>query len=97
MKGEIAQSIREVSEAMERLILSFEKRIESLEPSGANAEELQRLTKGMHAVRDSAGIYLSWAKHYAKLVGEREGETLEDLEDFLDEGGGRTGNPMFGP
>lgn len=96
MKGEIERSIYETSQAMERLILSFERRIESLEPSGANAEELQRLTKGIHAVRDSAGIYLSWAKHYAKLVGEGEGETVEDLESFLDEGGGITGNPMFG-
>jgi len=97
MKGEIGQSILEVSEAMERLILAFEKRIESLEPSEANAEELQRLTKGIHAVRDSAGIYLSWAKHYAKVVGEGESETPEDLESFLDEGGGITGNPQFGP
>ena len=97
MKSEIGQSIREVSEAMERLILSFEKHIESLEPSEANAEELQRLTKGIHAIRDSAGIYLSWAKQYAKLVGEREGESLEDLGSFLDEGGGIAGNPLFGP
>jgi hypothetical protein len=97
MKGEIGQSIREVSEAMERLILSFERRIEGLKPSEANAEELQRLTKGIHAVRDSAGIYLSWAKHYAKLVGEYERETLEDLENFLDEGGGITEDPRFGP
>jgi hypothetical protein len=97
MKGEVGQSIHEVSKAMERLILAFERRIESLEPSEANAEELQRLMKGIHAVRDSAGIYLSWAKHYAKLVGEYERETLEDLEGFLDEGGGMTGDPRFGP
>jgi hypothetical protein len=96
-KGEIKQSIREVSEAMERLILSFERRIEDLGTSKANAEELQRLTKGIHAVRDSAGIYLSWAKHYAKLVDEGEGEMVEDLEDFLNEGGGTNGNLLFGP
>ncbi len=97
MKGEIRQSIHEVSEAMGRLILSFEMRIESLEPSEANAEELQRLTKGIHAIRDSAGIYLSWAKHYAKIVGEGGSEALEDLESFLDEGGGITEDPWFGP
>ncbi len=98
MKGEIERSIYETSQAMERLILSFERRIESLEPSEANAEELQRLTKGIHAIRDSAGIYLSWAKQYAKLVGEgEERETVEDLESFLDEGGGITEGPHFGP
>ena len=98
MKTEIGQSLREVSEAMDSLILSFERRIKSLEPSEANTEELQRLNKGIHAIRDSAGIYLSWAKHYAKLVGGGGGrESLEELESFLDEGGGITEGPHFGP
>ena len=94
MQGEIGQAIHEASRAMEKLILSFERHIENLEASGANEEKLQRLTKGIHAVRDSAGIYMSWAKHYAKVVGEEGGEVLEDLEDFLGEGGDVTENPF---
>jgi len=97
VKSEIGQSIREVSEAMEKLILVLERHIESLETSEANTEKLQHLTKGIHAIRDSAGIYLSWAKHYAKLVSEGEAESLEDHESFLDEGGGIAGDPLFRP
>ena len=97
MKGEIEQSIHEASQAMERLLLSFERHIEGLEPSEANAEELQRLTKGVPAIRDSADIYLTWARQYAKLLGEDEGEDRLDLDSYLDEGGGMTGNPFSGP
>ena len=95
MKGEIEQSIHEASQAMERLLLSFERHIEGLEPSEANAEELQRLTKGIPAIRDSAGIYLTWARHYANLLGEEEGEARVDLDSYLAEGGGITENPLL--
>jgi len=97
MKGEIERSIHEASQAMERLLLSFERHIKGLDPSAANAEELQRLTKGIDAIRDSAGIYLTWARHYAKLLGEEEGEARLDLDSYLDEGGGMDGNQFFGP
>ena len=97
MKGEIEQSIHEASQAMERFMFSLERHIEGLDSSAANSEELQRLTKGIDAIRDSAGIYLTWARHYAKLLGEEEGEARLDLDSYLDEGGGMTGNPFSGP
>jgi hypothetical protein len=97
MKGEIGSTIQEASKAMENLILSFERHIDGRESSGASPEELQRLSKGFHTIRDSAGIYLSWARHFAKVLGEEEGEARQDLEDFMDEGADSSGNPMFGP
>ena len=97
MKGEIEQSIHEASQAIERLLFSLERHIEGLDPSAANAEEHQRLTKGVDAIRDSAGIYLTWARHYAKLLGEEEGEARLDLDSYLDEGGGISENPFSGP
>jgi hypothetical protein len=104
MNGEIQRSIQEASRAMERLILSFQNHIEKLESSGGNPEEIQRLTVGMHAVRDSAGIYMSWAQHFAAALGEGEEEARRArdrdldafLNEFLDEGGGTTENPFFG-
>lgn len=97
MKGEIERSIYEASQAMERLLLAFERHIEGLETSESNAAELQHMAKGIHAIHDSGGIYLTWARHYEKLLGEEEGEAREDLESYLDEGRGISENPLFGP
>jgi len=97
MTGEIRGSIHEASQAMERLILSFKKYIDGMEASGASVVELQHLTKGIHAIRDSSGIYMTWAKHFAKLVGEEGEGAEEDLNGFLDEGEGIPGSPLFGP
>jgi len=98
MGGEIQQSIDEASKAMERLILTVQSHIKELESSGGHEEEVQRLTIGMHAVRDSAGIYMSWAKNFASALGE--GEARKDIDEFmiefLEEGGGTSENPFFG-
>lgn len=95
MKRDLERSIREASEAMDRLLLAFERRMEILGPSQSGAEELERLTKGTHAIRDTGNIYLTWARHYASLLGQGTQEDIKDLEDFLDEGSGVTDNPIF--
>ncbi len=82
---------------MERLILTFEAQIAAREAAGAPPEELDQLTKGMHAVRDSAGIYMSWAKHFSKQLDVEDPDLEQDMQEFLDEGGGSGQNPLFGP
>lgn len=96
MKGEVGQSIREALHAMEELVLTFEKHLGDREAAGASAEELDRLTKGLHAIRDSAGIYMSWARHFAKVLGEADEGYDREMEEFLDEGGGISDNPLLG-
>lgn len=100
MSREIDQSIRDAQRALENLILTLERYIEELKPVERDTATIARLTSGVGALRDSAGIYLTWARQYARLVGEGEYAGLGrssngDLEDFLDEGGGSFENPLF--
>jgi hypothetical protein len=66
MTDAILQSYREVEQAMERFTLMLQEQVEHLqrtEPPGG--DKLVRMTHGYKAMRDSAMIYLSYARYIA--------------------------------
>ena len=80
---EIRKSILEVTQAIENLNRVFEKRAAELRQAG-DVDGLQQWTKACSAMRDSGNIYITWARHYARLS-EPAGES-EVEEGFLNEG-----------
>jgi uncharacterized protein HemY len=87
---EIRESIIEVTRAIENLNRAFEKRAADLRQAG-DADGLQQWTKACSAMRDSGNIYITWARHYAKLS-EPSGSSEEE-GGFLDEGAVWDENP----
>jgi len=80
---EIRKSIDDVTQAIDDLNKSFEKRLKDLRESG-DLEGLNEWTKACQAMRDSGNIYITWARHYYGQAAESSG--AEDEEGFLNEG-----------
>lgn len=80
---EIQQSLLEVTRAIENLNRVFDKRAADLR-QGGDAEALQQWAKACQAMRDSGNIYITWARHYARLTDPNIPSEEED--DFLSEG-----------
>ena len=94
---QIKQAVRGAEDAMLGLLGTFERHI-GLLSSETDAGEIRRLNAAVHALRDSAGIYLTWARQYAKLV-DREGDAGEAkaaMQDFMEEDNKDFQNPIFG-
>ena len=82
---DIQEALDEVVLGMERLGQVFSEEIETHRLGGRSEEDLKRLGKGADAMRDAAGLYLAWARHYINELnaGDSEDESLFDP----DEGG----------
>jgi len=80
---EIGKSILEVTRAIENLNRVFEKRADESRQAG-DVDGLQQWTKACSAMRDSGNIYITWARHYARLS-EPAGSSEEE-DGFLNEG-----------
>lgn len=80
---EIGKSIHEVTRAIENLNRAFEKRAAELQQAG-DVDGLQQWTKACSAMLDSGNIYITWARHYARLS-EPAGPSEEE-DGFLNEG-----------
>lgn len=66
MTDAILQSYQEVEQAMERFTLMLQEHVTVLKNSeGPESDKLVRMTHGYKAMRDSAMIYLSYAKYVA--------------------------------
>lgn len=68
----VQQSLEEVVLAMERLGQVFGAQITQARENGRSEEDLARLLKGADAMRDSAGLYLAWARHYISELGQTD-------------------------
>ena len=78
MTDAILQSYREVEQAMERFTLMLQEHVTVLERSeGPKSDKFVRMTHGYKAMRDSALIYLSYAKYVAHGMPASE-EMVED-------------------
>ena len=85
MSDDLRQQMTVLTDQMEQFHASLETKAREIELSGGDPEIVTKLIKGADAMKDSANIYLSWARHYVNLSdGEaseaEEGE--EDLDDF---------------
>jgi hypothetical protein len=78
MTDALLQSYREVEQAMERFTFLLQEHVAVLQRSeGPESEKLVRMTHGYKAMRDSAMIYLSYAKYVAHGMPASD-EMLED-------------------
>lgn len=78
MTDEILKAYKEVESAVERytkLLQEHALMLQNLEPPGS--DKVARMTQGSKAMRDSAMIYLSYAKYVAYGMPESE-EMIED-------------------
>ncbi len=85
MSEDLKQQVAAITGQMANFHQSLETTARELELKGEDPEIVTKLMNGADAMKDSANIYLSWARHYVKLSeGEaseaEEGE--EDLDDF---------------
>ncbi len=80
MTDAILQSYREVEQAMERFTLMLQEQVTLLEQSAPGSDKLVRMTQGYKAMRDSAMIYLSYAKFVAHGMPSSEEMVQDDIQ-----------------
>jgi len=82
MKEQIMQAYLDVERSMQRYNEILNQYLLSLQTAeGSEAKQLERMTAGTKAMRDSSAIYLSYAKFVA--YGMPESEDLIEEEDDL--------------
>jgi hypothetical protein len=81
MSEELKQVVDEINDQMKRFHRMLEERGKEIEVSGGDPEVAMKLVKGADAMKDSANIYLSWAKHYVALAEGGASEADEGEED----------------
>ncbi len=81
MTDTILQAYREVEQAMERFTLVLQDQVKSMRSTeGQESEKLVRMTHGYNAMRDSASIYLSYAKFVAYGMPDSEEMIQDDIQ-----------------
>ena len=82
MNDQLMQAYLDVERSMQRYNEVLNHYLISLQSTeGADARKLERMTAGTKAMKDSSGIYLSYAKFVA--YGMPESEDLIEEEDDL--------------
>jgi len=82
MDDQLMQAYLDVERSMQRYNEVLNQYLISLQSTeGADAKKLERMTAGTKAMKDSSGIYLSYAKFVA--YGMPESEDLIEEEDDL--------------
>ncbi|MXX11164.1 MAG: hypothetical protein F4201_04355 [Nitrospira sp. SB0677_bin_15] len=85
MSDDLRELMGGINQSMTRFHDRLESRAQEMELMGGDPDVVKKLTIGADAMKDSANIYLSWAKHYVALseggaAEAEEGE--EDSDDF---------------
>ena len=84
MSEDLRQVINDISGQMERFHEMLEVRGREMDVSGGDPEVATKLINGADAMKDSANIYLSWARHYVALSEGGASEADEGEEDSAD-------------
>jgi len=84
MSGDLRQNVQTLAEQMESFHQALETKAREIEISGGDQEIVGKLLKGTDAMKDSANIYLSWARHYVNLSDGGASEAEEGEEDSDD-------------
>lgn len=81
MTDPILQAYREVEMAMERFTIVLHEHVDHLRKTESpDSDKLNRMSHGSKAMRDSASIYLSYAKYVAHGMPASEELIEEDLQ-----------------
>jgi len=82
MNEDIRRSVQAAQEALLRVNQAFDDYVDELKKKGSDPSEILQAAKNADALKDSAHIYLSWARHYAGMGGDEA--STEDIDE--DEG-----------
>ncbi|HEX6826957.1 MAG TPA: hypothetical protein VF077_11635 [Nitrospiraceae bacterium] len=81
MTDEILLAYKDVERSMERFTLLLQSHVETMgAASSHNPDQVFRLSQGSKAMRDSAMIYLSYAKYVAFGMPESEDMVQDELQ-----------------
>lgn len=81
MTDDILQAYLEVERAMQRYNAVLDEHVARLQThEGSDVRQLERMKAGTKAMRDSSGIYLSYAKFVAYGMPESEELIDDDLQ-----------------
>jgi hypothetical protein len=78
----LEQAFDNVRHTLVRFHDAFEERIMERRQQGKEDPSILELTKGMMAMKDSAGIYLAWANHYMKQLDKTN---VLDMDEMAEE------------
>jgi len=84
MSSDLKQQVLTLTEQMKSFHHALEVKAREIEMSGGDQEVVSKLINGTDAMRDSANIYLSWARHYVNLSDGGASEADEGEEDSQD-------------
>jgi hypothetical protein len=84
MSSDLKQQVQALTEQMESFHHALETKAREIEISGGDQEVVGKLINGSDAMKDSANIYLSWARHYVNLSDGGASEADEGEEDSQD-------------
>ena len=84
MSDDLREQMAALTNQMTHFHTSLEVKARDMEMSGGDSEVVSKLLNGADAMRDSANIYLSWAKHYVNLSEGGASEADEGEEDSVD-------------
>lgn len=62
---EIEQALDKVLKSLQELTGIYDRKVDELRIKGLEQNKLMPLLSGSEAMKDSAGIFLTWAKHYS--------------------------------
>ena len=84
MSQDLRQTMNGIRDQMSQFHEMLENRAQEMELTGGDPDVVKKLTMGADAMKDSANIYLSWARHYVALSEGGAAEAEEGEEDSAD-------------
>ena len=84
MTDDLREQMTTLTNQMKHFHTSLEVKARDMEMAGGDPEVVSKLINGADAMRDSANIYLSWARHYVNLSEGGASEAEEGEEDSAD-------------
>ena len=84
MNDDLREQMATLTNQMTQFHASLEVKARDMEMAGGDPEVIGKLINGADAMKDSANIYLSWARHYVNLSEGGDSEADEGEEDSAD-------------
>ncbi len=84
MNDDLRKQMDTLTDHMTNFHASLEVKAREMEMGGGDPEVVSKLLNGADAMKDSANIYLSWARHYVNLSEGGASEADEGEEDSAD-------------
>ncbi|MCA9471228.1 MAG: hypothetical protein MRJ96_07785 [Nitrospirales bacterium] len=84
MSDQLREKLSDIGTQMEQFHLLLNERAREIEVTGGDPDIVTKLVNGADAMKDSANIYLSWARHFVGLSEGGASEAEEGEEDSAD-------------